>query len=273
LYQPASSVLASLPLMPEWYLVGAVLFMMSVLGILWTPLLFVALPPLALAMGASLVQAGVGAAQASFASAPQSRITRLQLRILTACLYLVQPLARLRGRLNFGLTPWRQHRVLGAWLPWPRTSAKWTEHGQASDKWLRTIETALQADGAVVLRGGNFDRWDLEAKSGTLGAVRLLMAVEEHGSGRQLVRFRSWPRVSRGGFALTLLCTGLSYWAALDQVPTVAAVFGLVSVTLALRTLQECAAATAAVLRALGARAGRIVLDVRTPERSELQEA
>ncbi|HKZ87370.1 MAG TPA: glycosyltransferase [Anaerolineae bacterium] len=295
LYRPASSVLASLPLMPEWYLVSAVLFVMSALGILWTPLLFVALPPLVLAMGASLVQAGLGAARASFASAPQSRITRLRLRILTACLYLIQPLARLRGRLRFGLTPWRQHRVLGASLPWPRTSAKWTEHGQASDKWLRTIETTLRADGAVVLRGGSYDRWDLEVKSGVLGAVRLLMAVEEHGSGRQLVRFRSWPRVSPGGFALTLLCSSLAFGAGLDRVQIVAAVFGLVSATLALRTLQECAAATAAVLRALGARAGplRVVVDpagrpagrgastgagtgassIRTPERSEPREA
>jgi hypothetical protein len=39
LYRPAPSVLSSLPLMPEWYLVIAVLAALSVLGILWTPLL------------------------------------------------------------------------------------------------------------------------------------------------------------------------------------------------------------------------------------------
>ncbi len=252
LYQPASNVLGSLPLMPEWYLISGILAMLSALGILWTALLFLAPPLLVLTVGASLVQAGLGAARASFTSAPRSRVTRLMLRALMAFLYLLQPLARLRGRQRAGLSPWRRHRVLGAWLPWPRTSALWTEHWQAADKRLESIEAALRTDGAAVVRGGDYDRWDLEVKSGTLGAVRILMAVEEHGLGRQLTRFRSWPRVSAGGLLLSLTFAALASGAAFDQAWVAAAPLGLVVVMLALRALQECAAATATVLRALG---------------------
>jgi hypothetical protein len=47
------------------------------------------------------------------------------------------------------------------------------------------------------MRGGAFDRWDLEVLGGALGAVRVRTAIEEHGGGRQLLRVRAWPRVPR----------------------------------------------------------------------------
>jgi hypothetical protein len=52
----------------------------------------------------------------------------------------------------------------------------------------------MQARGITVLRGGAFERWDLHLRIGWLGGARLRMAVEEHGEGRQLLRFRVWPR-------------------------------------------------------------------------------
>jgi len=249
LYQPASNRLGALPLMPEWYLVIFALALFSALGAFWAPLLF-ALPLLVLAVGASLVQAGLGAARAHVVNDRRSGIARLKLRSLTAFLHLLQPLARLRGRLQNGLTPWRR-RVLDVALPWPRTSAIWTEHWRAPDKRLQSIEAALRADGASVLCGGDFDRWDLEIQGGVLSAVRLLMAVEEHGLGRQFVRFRSWPRCSPTALVLTLLCAALATRAALGRAWAVSAVLGLVTVMLALRMFQECAAATGAVLRAV----------------------
>jgi O-antigen biosynthesis protein len=246
LYQPASNMLRALPLMPEWYLLILALALLSALGALWAPLLL-ALPLLVLAVGASLVQAGLSTARAFGTNGPRSRVARLKLRSLTAFLHLLQPLARLRGRLHYGLTPWRW-RALDLALPWPRTSAIWTEHCWAPEKRLQSIEAALRADGAIVLRGGDFDRWDLEIQSGMLSAVRLLMAVEEHGLGRQLVRFHLWPRCSPAALVLTLLCAALATGATLSQAWAVSAVLGLVTVMLGLRTFQECAAATGAVL-------------------------
>jgi GT2 family glycosyltransferase len=249
LYQPASYLLGALPLMPEWYLVILALVLLSALGALWAPMLL-ALPLLVLAVDASLVLAALSTARAPGTKGPQSRVARLKLRSLTTFLHLLQPLARLRGRLHHGLTPWRR-RALDVALPRPRSWAIWTEHWRAPENRLQSIEAALRADGAIVLRGGDFDRWDLEIQGGVLSAVRLLMAVEEHGLGRQLVRFRLWPRCSPAALVVTLLCAALAIGAALGQAWAVCAVLGLVSVMLGLRTFQECAAATGAALRAL----------------------
>jgi hypothetical protein len=64
----------------------------------------------------------------------------------------------------------------------------------------------------VVVRGGPYDRWDLAVSGGVVGGARLVAAVEEHGSGRQLVRVRWWPRCSwlwaAAGVALVPLSVG-----------------------------------------------------------------
>jgi hypothetical protein len=257
LYQPATDGLGALPLMPEWYLICGALAMLGALGLLWGPLLL-ALPVFILAVGVSLAQASLGAARAACAIGARSRAARLKLRALATFLHMLQPLARLRGRLHHGLTPWRRQRARALTLPRTRTFAIWSEHWRAPDDRLRAIEAALRADGARVLRGGDSDRWDLEVLGGMLGAVRILMAVEEHGMGRQLVRFRTSPRCSPAGIVLTLLCAVLATSAALDQAWFASAMLGVIAITLARRMLQERAAATAAVLQALRGDTGRV---------------
>ena len=150
MYQRASGLLGLIPLMPEWYLAGVALAALSALSIFWRPLLLF-LPMLNFAVGTSLVQASLGAAQASFTNAPRSRIHWLKLRALTAFLHLLQPLARLWGR--HGLTP-RRHCTLGVALPRPRMFATWTEHWQAPDKRLQSIKSALEAEGATEFAAG-----------------------------------------------------------------------------------------------------------------------
>jgi len=129
--------------------------------------------------------------------------------------------------------------------------SNWSEHWQAPDTRLQSIKAALEAQDATVFTGGDYDRWDLEVRGGMLGAVRILMAVEEYGLGRQLVRFRSWPRCAPGGLVLTLLSAALATGATRDRAWAVAAILGGVTVTIALRMFQECAAATAAAMHAL----------------------
>src|SRR5439155_176244 len=82
------------------------------LGAAWRPLLLM-LPVLAVAAGASLLQACLGAAGASFTSKPRTRLARLGHGALTAALHCLQPLARLVGRVEHGLTPWRRRGVVG----------------------------------------------------------------------------------------------------------------------------------------------------------------
>ena len=110
---------------------------------------------------------------------------------------------------------------------------------------------ALQSAGACTLRGSDYDRWDLEVCGGLLGTARMRMTLEEHGAGRQLVRFRSWPRCSAKGLALILLFAVLSTGAALAYAWIVSIMLGVVTILLALRTLQECARSMAAILHIL----------------------
>jgi O-antigen biosynthesis protein len=253
IYQPAPGFLGSLALMPEWYLVVAMLAVLSALGTYWTPLLMA--PSLTvLALGVPLGSAAVSAAGASFPSAPQSRQVRYSLLALTTLLYLLQPIARLYGRLQAGLTPLRRHGLKGwsdAALALPRRHTLWSEEWQPPEHWLGLLEAELQAQGLVVQRGGDFDDWDLEVRGGTLGAVRTRMAIEEHGGGRQLVRFRCWMRWSLPRHAVILLLAALAGAAALDHAWVPAAILSSAALLLAARKLHERATAMAAVAHTL----------------------
>src|SRR5207245_3781951 len=135
------------------------LAVLSVLRSLWHPLLGVA-PLLIVAVSMSLVQAVNGATRASFAATPRSRLRRLGMRGLTASLFLLQPLARLSGRLWHGLTPWRFRVRFAPKLPRLRRFQFWSERWREPGKILQSVEVALRAHGAVVSRGRAFDRWD-----------------------------------------------------------------------------------------------------------------
>jgi len=252
LCEPPAGGLLSLALMPEWYLVIITLIAISALGTLSTPLLF-ALPVAACAVALPLLQAGLSAARAPFAGAPRSSAWEMfRLRGLTAFLHLLQPLARLRGRLAGGLTLWRRGRMSGLAFPRARTFRIWTERWRAHEERLRSLKVALCANRAIVQAGGDYDRWDLEIRGGMFGATRVLMAVEEHGHGRQLLRLRTWPRCSPMGVALTLVFAALSTTAAIDPSWPACAILGVAALLAAVRTVQECAASTAAILRTLG---------------------
>ena len=206
LYQPAPGTLRSLPLMPEWHLITVLLLGLSVLGVLWTPLLL-AFPLFAFSLCCSLTQAGLSASGASSTNTSQSRIHRLKLWSLTTFLHLLQPLARLHGRLRGGLTLWRRQETWACSFrfPRPRTSAIWSESWQSSEERLSNIEAMLRHRGTVVVRGGDYDRHDLEVRGGLFGSVRTRMAIEEHGGGKQLIRFRSWPKMPLPNLVLPLV--------------------------------------------------------------------
>src|SRR5262245_33572568 len=250
-YHPAPDGLRSLPMRPEWYLLVVALAAIAALGILWRPLLFGILP-LAFAVGASFMQVGMSAAQASFAGASsRARVTLVKLYTLTAFLHMLQPLVRMRGRLSSGGGARRRRGARSLIAPWPRTFTIWSERWQEPDERLRSVEAALRTTGATFLRGGDYDRWDLEVRGGMFGSARTCMASEDHDWGRQLIRFRSWPRLSPKGIVPALLSAALSIAAALDHARIACAVLGVVSMSLALFALQEYAAATATVSRVL----------------------
>ena len=101
------------------------------------------------------------------------------------------------------------------------------------------------------MRGGAFDRWDLEIRGGVFGAVRTRMAVEEHGGGRQLIRFRAWPKLAPLAPVLILLSAGLAVGAALGQAWLASVALGAVATFLGIRAFGDCAGAMATYLHAL----------------------
>jgi hypothetical protein len=249
-YQRTPSLLGSLPLMPEWYLVIAAVAAISAMGLLWTPLLF-ALPLCLLAAGALVFESMLGGMRASFGNSRRSRMSRMRMRAITTFLYLFQPAARLSGRIRFGLAPWRRRSIPHLAIPKPRTNSVWSERWQSPDARLRRIETELREANALVLRGGDYARWDLQVRGGSLGAARMRMAVEEHGAGRQLLRFRTWPKWSRVGLGPALLFGALAVGAALEGVWLVVALLAATTILLILIMFRDSATATGVLMRAI----------------------
>jgi hypothetical protein len=103
----------------------------------------------------------------------------------------------------------------------------------------------------VFRHGSGFDRWDLEVRGGIFGAARLRSAIEEHGGGRQLVRFRVWPRASHFAQVAVMTAFGACLWAAVDGDPVVLALVGSALLAIVLRIAWETSGALATLLPAL----------------------
>jgi hypothetical protein len=250
-YENPPSTLQWLPMMPEWYLVVLSLAALSALGLFWWPLRLV-LPLFVIGAGIPTLQTAVNVAQVVFPRASGSRVERLRRYGLTTLLFVMQPLVRLVGRLHYGLTPWWRRTTPDFALPRPRRTAIWSERWRSAKQWLGSIEEELFDKGAVVARGGDSDRWDLEVRGGLFGGVRMHMAIEEHGGGKQLVRLRSWPRIAPAALGLTVVFALLAAWAAIDQAWLASAILGVVGMLLGILMFGNCVAATASVLHTLG---------------------
>jgi Glycosyl transferase family group 2 len=217
---------SSFPLTPEWHLLLLVLAAASVYGLVGAASPF-ALPllglPLALALFlvCLLAIAGQAAAWTMAVVLPSSlsRRHRLHVRAVIFALCMLQPAARLWGRFHRGLTPWRRRgpRVLA--LPARRRTSVWSEQWSPVERWVERLQAELRAGPAQIVRGGDFDTWDLEVRVGPLASGRVRVAVEDHGQGRQLVRLRMWPRWSphaaAGGAVLIALAVSAAIQGAL----------------------------------------------------------
>jgi len=249
LYEPAPSLMGFLPQMPEWHLMTTALVGMAGLSVVYEPLRL-AVPLLVAALVLPLAQAYVSAARASFPEA-RTASARLARRVLTAVLHVVQPLARLHGRLEEGLTPWRRRATLAAAPLWPVTAAIWSERWEPQDQRLQTLEGRLRAKRACVLRGEEHDRWDLEVRGGILGVARVLMGVEDHAGGKQLLRLRWWPKIPRRGPLLALGFAALTGAAAAGQLWGAAVFLGIGAVLPALHMVEQCMAGMATIRQAV----------------------
>ncbi len=250
LHQPNPNLLESLPTMPEWYLLLGLLGLLSVLALLWDHLKL-AWPILALGLSLSVVQAvrcSMGIAATIECGHRKASWRRFFLAVL---LHLTQPMARLLGRLRYGLTLWRRRPLSHFALPRPWKADVWCRTTSPAEVRLRFIEAHQRRQGTVPLRGGQFDRWDLEVRGGLFGSARLALGTEAHGSGRQLLRIRCWPRCSCCAIALTLLVVAAAQHAAWDHAWTAFAALSCGLAVLVLRILHECTFGTGLFLSAV----------------------
>jgi GT2 family glycosyltransferase len=255
LYERSPGSLRSLPLMPEWHLVVAGLAALSIVGLFqrplvpWTDGFPVPFEQLLLATAAAVML--VEACRTGRRSLKRSHSGGFALRSLTIALVALQPAARLIGRMHHGLTPWRRRGDLLFAVPRPRRRQMWSDHWRSSAEWLQQLEHNLRSRSATVVRGGEFDRWDLQARLGPFATVRLRTAVEEHGYGCQLIKIQTWPRWSR---VLPPLLGLLAVWLAGSIVRDLyvgAAIAGVLFLLVFLRALLDAGVATAAVEKAV----------------------
>jgi GT2 family glycosyltransferase len=259
LFQPrhekAAGTLASLALMPESFLVIGALLIASAYGLLFDSS-FLRLPVADVPITLVLLVLALGGLLGRAALAGWATGGAWRVRMLTALLFVLQPYARLWGRTSAGLTPWRRRsgRLAG---PWPRTRVVWSENWESPRDRLGRLWGHLRLERAAVLSGGTFDRWDIQVRAGPLGSARIRLGVEEHGQGKQLLRFRVWPRWSRGGSALAVLFAGCSVLAFGHASLQTVIALALLSFATLVQMARQCGASVALCLRALELEASR----------------
>ncbi|NIQ15761.1 MAG: glycosyl transferase, partial [Candidatus Dadabacteria bacterium] len=113
--------LASTIFMPEWFLIAVILIFLSLLGLIWSPLLLFS-PLAVISILAPIFLAFRNAKHSLKAIHLDSHNDKFRFIIVTSILNLLQPIYRLIGRMKSGLTPWRttnSHIKIG--VPWPTT--------------------------------------------------------------------------------------------------------------------------------------------------------
>lgn len=243
-HQSSPGFFQSLFVMPEWYLAVLALGLLSLLGFVWKPLL-VTVPLLVISASFPLANACASGARSRF-NGPGPR---LMLKAITSLMHLLQPAARLYGRVLYGLRLWRR-RVPAGWLmPVSRKTAVWSELWLAPELRLQNLESSFREKGIPIRRGSVFDNWDFEIPGGMWGSARLLMAVEDHGAGTQYVRCRIRPRCSTGGMLLSFALLLLAFASGLDGVWPISSIFGLSAFASVYKTLRDTGGACAAADR------------------------
>jgi len=233
---------------PEWYLVIVVLMLIMIGGVLWTPLLFAG-PLLLLTVAARIAEAGIRAARATMMK--YAGFDRLGRWLVITFLNLLQPLARLVGRVHDGLTPLRWRAPVEFRLPRRISTAMWTERWREPDAWVRHTRDAINRERARVIDGGPYDRWDIEVPGGALATARLLIAVEDHGGGTQYVRFGIRPKYSCAGLAVIAFLGSAVGAAATSAAWTAAVVLSSIAALVITRIAQEAGRALTIIERAI----------------------
>jgi hypothetical protein len=252
-YSIAPGTFSSILMMPEWYLLIGALAIVMPFAAIFAPLRY-SLVLFAIAVAPPAIHAWLCGQRVHFHGEPRNGWERQRLAMMTAWLHFLQPAARLFGRLRQGLTPWRQRGGERIIFPWSKLLAVWSEKNwRGPEERLKALEFAMRDSGAVVVHGGDFDRWDLEVRGGMLGRVRVQLVIEEHGDGKQLVRMRAWPVALPSVLIAATLFAALAMYAVVNLEWTAWMVLNIPAVALLLRTIYECGSAMDVAAKAVPA--------------------
>jgi O-antigen biosynthesis protein len=196
-YQPANGLLTSLTLMPEWYIFSAILALLAIANT-FSQSIFSLWPVFLGSVAIVLLQAVLSAYRN--ANLPRHEKNNYKYYTLITFLHVIQPMARLYGRFAYGLTAWRKrgagvNRKFLLMLR-VRVFLFWSESWNSSENWLSLIEQNLIKLKCSIKRGGDFDRWDLEIRTGLFVKGRGLLTIEEHGASKQMLKLKCWTNYS-----------------------------------------------------------------------------
>jgi ABC-type multidrug transport system fused ATPase/permease subunit len=157
----------------------------------------------------------------------------------------MQPIARLYGRLTHGLTPWRKRgdaSHMNFLFPYhSKMITHWSETWRSSEDWLLDIEKKMISLKTRVCRGGDFDQWDIKARTGLFTVARGLLAVEEHGSGKQFLKFKTTTKLSAAGLIAISILLITATLAAIDGAAPVTIIFACLALVVFLESMQGTA--------------------------------
>ena len=202
LYQPPASIFQYLPLTFEWTVASLPLaFAGIVAGRGWWLLTL----PLLLTW-AMCIKGG-------WSAKIDPRFEGPKARALIALLIYLGPLlrgwTRIKWRLKAlpALSPAAQTRFEQrgnwAWRSFSFVLSYWNETGTEKEAMLGALMRGCAEAQYPVAMDGGWEDWDIEVASGPVGGARLLLAGENHGADKRLLRVRSMLRLS--GFARAVI--------------------------------------------------------------------
>jgi len=127
----------------------------------------------------------------------------------------------------------------------------WRDQRESLEVTLENLQRQLRDSNAVVLAGGDYDRWDLEVRGGLFGGGRLLAAVEEHSPGKQFLHFRIAPKYYAFAILLSAVSAVMSIAAGLSGAWIPSGIWALIACLVAVRAFGDAASATDALRETL----------------------
>jgi O-antigen biosynthesis protein len=199
LYQRSDNLVTSVFSMPEWYVVIFLSFCLSVIG-LFSDVFLIFIPVFLLSIMVPITNSFISAYKCNHLG----KITgycdnRKKMIFITAFLHFTQPISRLLGRIKYGITPFKKIGLKYLSLPFSKTLNIASNNWKSSEHWLRAFNNKLVSYKLPVRTGGAYDRWDFEIIAGLFGKARIAVLVEEHGEGKQYLRFRTFPKFTSFG--------------------------------------------------------------------------